>query len=141
MKKSFLLLPAIALSLAACTTTPSSSVEDVVGSATVENANTGWQNNGENLNVSPEYQPEPPVYQPTSQQVTSGFNIPRDVDGKPDYSQIIKGSYTGSTYTVQKGDTLFLLSYLSGQNRETIAQLNNLSYPYTLSVGQVVKLQ
>ncbi len=149
MKKSFLLLPVIALSLAACTTTPTAGVEDVVGPATVDGS---WQNNDVNQGVyqpdsqvyQPEmqvYQPEPQVNEPVSQPVATTLDIPRDINGKPDYDRIVKGSYTGNTYKVQKGDTLFLVSYLSGQDRQTIARLNNLRQPYTLFVGQVIRLK
>ncbi|MDG6881422.1 Murein hydrolase activator NlpD precursor [Phocoenobacter uteri] len=143
MKKLHLVFPIMALTLAGCTTyTPAEETVPVV-----ETANAGWQNTVEAVE-EPVYQAQQqPVYQETTevveqvQEVGTAFNIPRGVDGKPDYSQIMKGSYTGNSYTVQKGDTLFFVSYLAGKDKAEIARLNNLSYPYTLSVGQVLKLK
>ena len=69
------------------------------------------------------------------------FFIPRDASGKPIYSQMTKGSYSNSHYTVQKGDTMYLIGFISGKGAEEIARLNNLTYPYALSVGQTLKLR
>lgn len=67
--------------------------------------------------------------------------IPRNSrTNKPEYNQIEKGFYHGNTYTVNKGDTLYLVSYISGQDVEDIARLNNLSPPYDLRTGQILKL-
>ncbi|QGM81609.1 LysM peptidoglycan-binding domain-containing protein [Otariodibacter oris] len=67
--------------------------------------------------------------------------VSRDANNAPIYSQITKGCYTGSTYTVGKSDTLFLISYLAGKTPNEIAILNNLTQPYQLRVGQVLRLQ
>ncbi len=67
--------------------------------------------------------------------------IPRNPDtNKPLYNEIKKGFYHGKTYTVHKGDTLYLVSYISGQDVEDIARLNHLQPPYDLHPGQVIKL-
>ncbi len=147
MKKSFLVFPIIALTLAGCTTYTPSSTEGTI--PVVETANPSWQNTTEVVEQPVYQQPvqtvQQPVYQPqVVQQVQNTgavFNVPRDSEGKPIYSQIVKGSYTGDTYIVQKGDTLFFISYLAGKNKMEIARLNNLNYPYPLSIGQVLKLK
>ncbi|EJS87092.1 hypothetical protein AAUPMC_16710 [Pasteurella multocida subsp. multocida str. Anand1_cattle] len=52
-------------------------------------------------------QPTPPT--------SSSFDIPRKpVTGEPDYSKIARGSYQGESYTVRKGDSMYLISYISG---------------------------
>lgn len=71
--------------------------------------------------------------------VDQNFEIPRDANNTPLYSQIQKGFYDGSTYTVRKGDTMFLISYIVGKDVKEIAALNNMSEPYQLTVGQKIK--
>lgn len=58
----------------------------------------------------------------------------------PDYSQIQKGSYKGNTYKVNKGDTMFLIAYLTGMDVKDLASMNNMKEPYSLSVGQTLKI-
>ncbi|MDD0823460.1 murein hydrolase activator NlpD [Mannheimia sp. AT1] len=71
--------------------------------------------------------------------VDQNFEIPRDANNAPMYSQIQKGFYDGSTYTVRKGDTMFLIAYIVGKDVKEIAALNNMSEPYQLNVGQKIK--
>lgn len=71
--------------------------------------------------------------------VDQNFQIPRDANNAPMYNQIQKGFYDGSTYTVRKGDTMFLIAYIVGKDVKEIAALNNMSEPYQLSVGQKLK--
>ncbi|MDG6896890.1 hypothetical protein A6A19_02465 [Actinobacillus delphinicola] len=67
--------------------------------------------------------------------------IPRNPrTNKPEYNRMTKGFYHGNTYTVNKGDTLYLVSYISGQDVKEIARLNHLRPPYDLHAGQVIKL-
>ncbi|MGL4826791.1 MAG: peptidoglycan DD-metalloendopeptidase family protein [Vibrionaceae bacterium] len=51
-----------------------------------------------------------------------------------------RGSYRGSYYTVQKGDTLYFISYLTNKDVMQLAKLNNLSEPYTIYPGQKLNL-
>ncbi|STO63716.1 outer membrane antigenic lipoprotein B [Haemophilus parahaemolyticus] len=107
---------------------------------------------------APSYQPttaQPPVIQQPVQpqtitkvvkktktvekKVDQNFEIPRDANNVPIYSQIQKGFYDGSTYTVRKGDTMFLIAYVIGKDVKEIATLNNMSEPYQLTVGQKLK--
>ena len=96
----------------------------------------------------PTYQPQPvqkpqaaPAVQNKPQQTSQDFTIPRNPEtNAPDYSQINKGFYKGETYTVRKGDTMFLIAYISGLDVKELAALNNLSEPYQLNVGQVMKI-
>lgn len=71
--------------------------------------------------------------------VDQNFEIPRDANNAPIYSQIQKGFYDGSTYIVRKGDTMFLIAYVIGKDVKEIAALNNMSEPYQLTVGQKLK--
>lgn len=83
--------------------------------------------------------PVTPAVKPTKAG-SQTFNIPRDENNAPIYSQIDKGFYQGDTYTVRKGDTMFLIAYIAGKDVREIAELNNLSEPYQLHVGKVLKL-
>lgn len=99
-------------------------------------------------NFQPTYQPQPvqkpqptPAVQNKPQQTSQDFTIPRNpTTNAPDYSQINKGFYKGSTYTVRKGDTMFLIAYISGLDVKELAALNNMKEPYNLSVGQTLKV-
>ncbi len=53
-----------------------------------------------------------------------------------DYSQLERGSFRGDSYTVRKGDTLYFISYVTGQNVKDIVSLNNLAPPYIIYPGQ-----
>lgn len=68
------------------------------------------------------------------------FTIPRDEKNAPIYSQIDKGFYNAETYTVRKGDTMFLIAYITGKDVSEIAAMNNMSEPYQLHVGKVLKV-
>ncbi|SEQ21562.1 murein hydrolase activator NlpD [Basfia succiniciproducens] len=79
---------------------------------------------------------------PTAAQGSQNINIPRNATtNAPDYSKIDKGFYKGSTYTVNKGDTMFLIAYISGMDVKELAALNGMtSEPYNLKVGQTLKV-
>lgn len=46
----------------------------------------------------------------------------------------------GSVYTVKRGDTLYRISRATGTSVKDLARLNNLSPPYTIEVGQKLKV-
>lgn len=57
------------------------------------------------------------------------------------YSDIPKGSYNGgSTYTVSRGDTLFYIAWITGNDYRELAQKNSIEEPYSLSAGQVLNV-
>ncbi|MBD1227607.1 murein hydrolase activator NlpD [Xenorhabdus griffiniae] len=56
------------------------------------------------------------------------------------YENIPKGSYNGSTYTVKHGDTLFYIAWITGGDFRDLALRNNISEPYSLNVGQVLRI-
>lgn len=57
------------------------------------------------------------------------------------YSDIPKGSYNGgATYTVSRGDTLFYIAWITGNDYRELAQKNNIAEPYALSAGQVLNV-
>ena len=57
------------------------------------------------------------------------------------YGNIPKGSYTGgSTYTVKRGDTLFYIAWITGNDFRDLAERNNIAAPYGLNVGQTLQV-
>lgn len=56
------------------------------------------------------------------------------------YTSIPKGSYSGNTYTVKRGDTLFYIAWITGNDYRDLAQRNNIPEPYSLNVGQSIQL-
>ncbi|EHD20318.1 Peptidase M23 [Brenneria sp. EniD312] len=57
------------------------------------------------------------------------------------YDNIPKGSYSGgNTYTVKRGDTLFYIAWITGNDYRDLAQRNNIPQPYSLNVGQTLNL-
>ncbi|MGY4676650.1 murein hydrolase activator NlpD [Pasteurella sp. P03HT] len=153
MKKSFLLLPISIAVLTACNSTGPAPVESADGNLTpgimqpVEAGGSGsWEPQIQQHDTMPSgmgqptYQPTTPIT-PSTSTSSSHFDIPRHpVTHQPDYSKIVRGSYKGETYTVRKGDSMYLISYISGLSVKEIATLNHLSEPYQLSTGQVLKV-
>ena len=100
--------------------------------------------------AQPKPTPVPAPVQPQTKTVTKtvsdctssgAINVPRNPNtNAPDYSQIQKGSYKGNTYKVNKGDTMFLIAYLTGMDVKDLASMNNMKEPYSLSVGQTLKI-
>lgn len=100
--------------------------------------------------AAPKPTPAPAPVQPQTKTVTKtvsdctssgAINVPRNPNtNAPDYSQIQKGSYKGNTYKVNKGDTMFLIAYLTGMDVKDLASMNNMKEPYSLSVGQTLKI-
>ncbi|WP_186367544.1 amidase activator ActS [Yersinia aldovae] len=57
-----------------------------------------------------------------------------------DYATLPKGSYNDKTYTVQRGDTLYFIAWISDSEVSDLARINKLRPPYTLEVGQKIQL-
>ncbi|MFD0966089.1 murein hydrolase activator NlpD [Seminibacterium arietis] len=170
MNKSFLMLPIATLIVACSSTSlaPVENADGVLSPGVMEpvgqhNNNPTWQpqieqqSMPENMQVSPSAninveQNRSQAISPTTKQinnvttetkpkVSQHFEIPRDPQTNyPVYSKIDKGFYKEETYQVRKGDTMFLIAYIAGMDVKELAALNNLKEPYTLSVGQVLKI-
>ena len=53
------------------------------------------------------------------------------------YGNIPKGSYTGgSTYTVKRGDTLFYIAWITGNDFRDLAQRNNVGHRMRWKSGE-----
>lgn len=56
------------------------------------------------------------------------------------YKSIPKGIYSGNTYTVKRGDTIFYIAWITGNDFRDLAQRNNIPKPYSLYIGQSIQL-
>lgn len=57
------------------------------------------------------------------------------------YGAIPKGSYGGgNTYQVKRGDTLFYIAWITGNDYRDLAKRNNIPEPYGLNVGQTLQV-
>ena len=143
-------LSMVSLWLAGCTNTnnPPAPVSSAGGAAS-SSTNSGMLITPPSSGVksAPQAQPIQPVQTQTIQpQPTPMAQEPvQTVNGKivynRKYGDIPKGSYTGgSTYTVKRGDTLFYIAWVTGNDFRDLAQRNNVPAPYALNVGQVLQV-
>ncbi|MGB2078296.1 MAG: peptidoglycan DD-metalloendopeptidase family protein [Vibrio sp.] len=58
----------------------------------------------------------------------------------PGFERDQRGSYRGSFYQVNKGDTLYFVSYITDRDVKDIIAYNRLQPPYTIHPGQKLKL-
>ncbi len=68
------------------------------------------------------------------------IDLKHSLNTLPDYSQIERGSYNGSYYEVQKGDTLYFIAYVTNRDVKEIIEANKLPPPHTIHPGQKLKL-
>ena len=143
-------LSLVSLWLAGCSNTnnPPAPVSSAGGAAS-SSTNSGMLITPPSSGVksAPQAQPIQPVQTQTIQpQPTPMAQEPvQTVNGKivynRKYGDIPKGSYTGgSTYTVKRGDTLFYIAWVTGNDFRDLAQRNNVPAPYALNVGQVLQV-
>ncbi|GKV86666.1 lipoprotein NlpD [Pectobacterium carotovorum subsp. carotovorum] len=82
---------------------------------------------------------------PPSRISTAGESVASTSEGRivynRSYGNIPKGSYSGgNAYTVKRGDTLFYIAWITGNDYRDLAQRNNIPEPYSLNVGQSLSL-
>ncbi len=152
-------LSLISLCLAACNSNNSSApapVSSVGGSASSNSAGASAGTGGGMImppsNISTQSRPAPVQPAPVQPQISQ----PRQAQVIPEqpvetqngrivynrkYGNIPKGSYTGgSTYTVKRGDTLFYIAWITGNDFRDLAQRNHIEAPYGLNVGQTLQV-
>lgn len=90
---------------------------------TTSSSNNGDANNNTNSNVNS----------------NNGVIITNDrVSYNRNYDEIPKGGYQGDTYTVSRGDTLYYIAWVTGNDYRSLAAKNNIKKPYSVSIGQVL---
>ena len=141
-------LSLVSLWLAGCTNTnnPPAPVSSAGGAAS-SSTNSGMLITPPSSGVksAPQAQPIQPVQTQTIQPQPMAQEPVQTVNGRivynRKYGDIPKGSYTGgSTYTVKRGDTLFYIAWVTGNDFRDLAQRNNIPAPYALNVGQVLQV-
>lgn len=141
-------LSLVSLWLAGCTNTnnPPAPVSSAGGAAS-SSTNSGMLITPPPSGVksAPQAQPIQPMQTQTIQPQPVAQEPVQTVNGRivynRKYGDIPKGSYTGgSTYTVKRGDTLFYIAWVTGNDFRDLAQRNNIPAPYALNVGQVLQV-
>lgn len=169
MNKSFITLPLAVVVLAACSSNNPAPIESADGtlspgmmkpvdnnatnngswepqiqaseSTSVSMSTSSNQQSSQSIQSATQANGESSANTSVPQKASQDFTIPRNpTTNAPDYSQIDKGFYKGNTYTVRKGDTMFLIAYISGLDVKELAALNNMKEPYNLSIGQILKV-
>ncbi|HBO24752.1 MULTISPECIES: murein hydrolase activator NlpD [unclassified Providencia] len=134
--------------LAGCSTpyhtaAPISSVND--GQSSQQTAQRTSVNTTSNTGMSTAMPSSRPNLSSNTQSVNrASSQINTSTDGRivynRDYGSIPKGSYNGNSYTVQRGDTLFYIAYITGNDFRELASKNGIAEPYSLNVGQVINI-
>ncbi|MFT4993273.1 MAG: lipoprotein NlpD [Paraglaciecola sp.] len=57
------------------------------------------------------------------------------------YRDFAQEGFSGSSYTVQKGDTLYSVAWYTGKDYQDIAKTNNIAAPYNIFPGQRLTLK
>ncbi len=99
-------------------------------------SSVGGDNNGGMMTSPPV-----PVQQNRAAAI-SGINTPQQGNFvyNRSYNTIPKGSYSGTTYQVKRGDTLFYIAWITGNDYRDLAKRNNIAEPYGLNVGQTLQV-
>lgn len=144
-------LSLVSLWLAGCTSSsnPPAPVTSVDGGSS-SNTNSGMlitppPKMGATTQQAPQIQPvQRPVTQPLQTQPVAEQPVQMEngrIVYNRQYGNIPKGSYAGgSTYTVKKGDTLFYIAWITGNDFRDLAQRNSIPAPYSLNVGQTLQV-
>ena len=53
-----------------------------------------------------------------------------------DYDKLPKGSYTGKSYTVKRGDTLYYIARITDSEVSDLARINKIRPPYSRKWGR-----
>ncbi|MBI0005011.1 murein hydrolase activator NlpD [Gilliamella sp. W8126] len=148
--KKILTLSCLSLMIAACTQTNPAQIEDISDSSS---CSTSSVYSKPPANISTGTRSSSQIYSsstPTTSRspVTANNNSTRDSQSvvtsnerivyNRDYNDIPKGGYQGDTYTVKRGDTLFYIAWVTGNDYRALAAKNNIKEPFAVNVGQVL---
>lgn len=145
--KKILTLSCLSLMISACTQTNPAEIEDISDSSS-RSSSSVYSKPPTNISTgsrssSQIYSSSTPASRST---VTSNSN--RDSQSvvtsnerivyNRNYNDIPKGGYQGDTYTVKRGDTLFYIAWVTGNDYRALAAKNNIKEPFAVNVGQVL---
>lgn len=136
----------LTLTISACTQTNAAKIHDLSDSSnsktsnysksTNNNSNTQYEQPPQNISV---YNSNDESYYTTTQDNGDVVTTMQSrMTYNRNYDEIPKGGYSGNTYTVNKGDTLFYIAWITGNDFRSLAAKNNIKPPYELKIGQVL---
>ena len=145
--KKILTLSCLSLMISACTQTNPAEIEDISDSSS---RSTSSVYSKPPTNISTGSRSSSQIYSSSTlasrSTVTSNSN--RDSQSvvtsnerivyNRNYNDIPKGGYQGDTYTVKRGDTLFYIAWVTGNDYRALAAKNNIKEPFAVNVGQVL---
>lgn len=114
---------AVCLLLAACARTNTAPIEDISDKGDADYT----------------YVDDKPAYESSPSQISSHQASTNAT--MRDYNTIQKGSYSGDTYTVKRGDTLYYIAWITGNDYRELARKNSIAEPYALALGQVLNVR
>ncbi|XKM14593.1 murein hydrolase activator NlpD [Orbaceae bacterium ac157xtp] len=140
----------LALSVCACTQTNPAKINHINATSVDKNKATIQKTAPKvikNNNNKPVYTPPPQNITKVDVEKGSYSNIKTDgstitkttqerIVYNRNYEEIPKGGYKGNTYVVRRGDTLFYIAWVTGNDFRSLAAKNNIKAPYDLNVGQ-----
>lgn len=144
--KKILTLSCLSLMIAACTQTNSAEIEDISDSSNGSTSSVYTKpptniSTGGRMSTTSSSTYSTPATRTTT--ITSNTNSDvvttnERIVYNRNYDEIPKGGYQGDTYTVKRGDTLFYIAWVTGNDYRALAAKNNMKEPYAVSVGQVL---
>lgn len=149
MIAKFLSLGCLGLIVTACSQTNPASIKDISNSPSNNTSRTTSSVSSDSTYNTPpanitrqntSYQ-SPSSVTTTSSRITENNGVTTTQERivyNRNYDAIPKGGYKGDSYTVQKGDTLFYIAWITGNDFRSLAAKNNIKEPYELSVGQTL---
>nr|WP_202113776.1 MULTISPECIES: murein hydrolase activator NlpD [unclassified Gilliamella] len=151
--KKILTLSCLSLLIAACTQTEQAEIEDISGAGGASTSSvytkppTNISTGGSRTSATPSTY-NPPSSRQTTAANTNTTHTTTSSNGtvvsnerivyNRNYDDIPKGGYKGDTYTVKRGDTLFYIAWVTGNDYRSLAAKNNIKEPFAVNVGQVL---
>ena len=142
--KKTLTLSCLSLMIAACTQTNPADIEDISDSSRSSTSSV-YSKPPTNISTGSRVSSSPSTYSAPTSHSSATTNSSASVVTSHErivynrnYNAIPKGGYQGDTYTVKRGDTLFYIAWVTGNDYRALAAKNNIQEPYAVNVGQVL---
>lgn len=132
LKKIFI-LSCLSLLIVACTQTEQAEIEDI-SSAGGSSTSSVYTKPPANISTRGRVSSSAVTNSTNNSTVISNERIVYNRN----YDDIPKGGYQGDTYTVKRGDTLFYIAWVTGNDYRSLAAKNNIKEPFAVNVGQVL---
>lgn len=144
--KKILTLSSLSLLIAACTQTNPATIVDISDSSGSSNpsvysrppTNISTGNRISNSTYPKSSSSSSSTVQSSSLSGQSVATTNERIVYNRNYDDIPKGGYKGDTYTVKRGDTLFYIAWVTGNDYRSLAAKNNIKEPFAVNVGQVL---